>query len=103
MEDFRAIIINTVSEKAFQVQIVRLAKLRDWLVYYTWRSKHSPAGFPDLVLVKGRRLLFVECKREKGKLTPDQEIWIDALKETSCCKVFLWRPGDWPQIIEILT
>lgn len=35
----------------------------------------SKKGVPDLVVSKGARMLWVEVKGPKGKLTPDQIAW----------------------------
>ena len=76
-----------ISEKAFQAQVIDLARMLGYLVYFTWRSIHSPAGFPDLVLVRGDgspgnpgRILFIELKREGARLSPAQEDWARALR-----------------------
>lgn len=69
-----------------------LARQCGWLTYHSFRSDHSEAGFPDLVLVRERLdpdgdpsngrplLLAVECKRQRTTLTPAQERWRRALE-----------------------
>jgi len=37
------------------------------------------AGFPDLVLVRGLDLWFVELKRKPNKIEPAQQTWLDLL------------------------
>lgn len=89
-------------EKDFQAVVVELAELYGWLVYHTHDSRGSQKGFPDLVLLRGTRLLFVELKRSLyEKLEPDQERWKDALGRASqVC--FLWAPEQWDEIQTIL-
>jgi VRR-NUC domain-containing protein len=65
-----------------------------WLRYHTWLSRHSPAGFPDEVLVRGDRLVFAELKSEKGKLSDEQERWLEALRGVPGVEVYVWRPAD---------
>ena len=48
------------------------------------------------------RLVFAELKREGGKLTPEQEKWIGLLRLVPGVETFVWRPADWPSIVEIL-
>ena len=91
-----------ISEKQFESQVKDLAKIFGWKYYHTWRSFHSPAGFPDCVFVRQSRLIFAELKSRKGKLSPDQEAWLECLKATSKCEVYLWRPDDIEQITEVL-
>ncbi len=81
------------SEKQFEQQVKDLAKIFHWLYYHTWRSIHSPAGFPDCVMVRGNRIIMAELKSEKGKVSTSQQEWLDALKETSV-EVFLWYSSD---------
>lgn len=92
-----------MTEKEFQQQVIDFAKLNGWLVYFTWSSKHSPAGFPDLVMVHPDKykVVFVELKVGKNKLTASQEDWIDALCDAGEY-VYVWYPEDWPQIEQIL-
>jgi hypothetical protein len=90
-----------VSEKQWQRTVEELARLRGWLRYHTRDSRGSEPGFPDLVLVRGRRLLFVELKTAKGKPSPEQLLWMNALRETPA-EVYLWRPADWVDVQRIL-
>lgn len=91
---------RTVSEKVFQQQIVNMARLLGYRLYHTFRSDHSPKGFPDLVLCNGGCLILAECKTAKGKLTPDQEGWLSDLREVGgvcgsacgCVAAYVWRP-----------
>jgi len=93
---------RSISERDLQGQIIELARLMKWKVYFTWRSLHSPAGFPDLVLVRPPRLIFAELKSEKGKLTAAQDDWLGHLERVAGAEVYLWRPSCWEEIAEIL-
>lgn len=85
-----------LTEKAFQAQVVALASYLGWTHYHTHDSRRSPAGFPDLVLVKaGEPVLFVELKTDVGKLTPAQRYWIALLDDAEGCEVWLWQPKWW--------
>lgn len=94
-------LIKSVTEKEFQSQIKDLARLFGWKYYHTWRSIHSPAGFPDCVLAKPPRLIFAELKSEKGKTSQEQDEWLNILAECGQ-EVYLWKPRDVDRIIEIL-
>ena len=95
-----------ISEKQFEGQVKQLAKMFGWLYYHTWRSIHSPAGFPDCVFVRNGTVIFAELKSEKGKLSEHQEEWISALNRVSKgsvgVQVYVWRPADFDRIVEIL-
>ena len=103
-----------LTEKQFEAQVKDLAKFCGYKYYHTWRSIHSPAGFPDCVLVKVDKIIFAELKAEKGKLSPAQQEWIDILKEYEQeiflnwptndlpFAVYVWRPSQIKEIVEIL-
>jgi len=92
-----------VTEADLREQVRDLCKLFRWKMYFTWRSFHSPAGFPDLVLAnpEQKRVIFAELKSEKGQLTEKQKEWLDAL---AACgqEVYLWKPGDIEGIARLL-
>jgi hypothetical protein len=92
-----------ITEKDFRQQILDLAHLLGWKAYFTWNSLHSPAGFPDLVMVheEKRQLIFAELKSEKGKVTVAQYDWLTALEKVSK-QVYLWKPSDWDYIVKVL-
>lgn len=89
-----------LTEKEFQAAVVSLAKAKGWLTYHTFDSRRSEKGFLDLVLVR-ESVLWVECKTDKGRLTPDQRVWAEAL-EAAGQRVCIWRPKDWRAICEVL-
>ena len=91
-----------ITEKAFAGDVAALAKMFGWRRYHTWRSIHSPAGFPDEVLVRGHRLIFAELKAQNGKVSTEQQAWLDDLKACGRAEVYVWRPADLQRIAEIL-
>ena len=97
----REVIATSYTEKQWQSEVMALAKDLGWLVYHTLRSNGSEPGFPDLVLVRGERVLFIEVKTMKGKLSPAQSFWLAALSHTTV-EVYLWRPSDIQEVAEVL-
>ncbi len=91
-----------MTEAAFQRMVIKLASLYRWRVYHTHDSRRSQAGFPDLVLVRGQQLLFVELKTDTGKVMPEQWAWIVALLDAGQ-DARIWRPADWKAIEATLT
>jgi VRR-NUC domain-containing protein len=79
-----------------------LAHLRRWRTYHTLRSKGSESGFPDLVMVRGGRLVFAELKTASGRLTGDQSDWLHTLELVPLVEIYLWRPRDREAIMRIL-
>lgn len=90
-----------MTEKALQATVVKFAQQRGWLVYHTYDSRRSAPGFPDLCLVRGPSLMFVELKSEKGRLKKEQGEWRDAL-ELAGQAWHLWRPADLDEAFSIL-
>ena len=94
--------VPALTEKQFQSQVVELAAALDYSIYHPFYSQRSTPGWPDLTLVRPPRVLFVELKTAKGKLTLYQGIWADELKQCPGVEYYLWRPDDWPEIGRIL-
>lgn len=99
------------TEAGFQDAVVELASLRGWLHFHDFDSRRNRAGFPDLVLSRRGRLIFAELKTETGRVSPDQQLWLDELAAAArnaqvgrnptspdAITVRLWRPHDWPEI-----
>ena len=104
-----------ITEFQFSLQVEDLLKIFGWrwthfLAARSTKGYITPIkgykGFTDYVAVRDGILLFIELKSEKGKLTPEQEIWIDMLKAVAKhslgIMVFVWRPSDLQEIIDIL-
>ena len=91
-----------ISEKQFLAQVVDLARLCGFThIYHTYDSRRSVPGFPDLVLLKPGRCLFIEVKREGKRLTPTQEDWARALREAGA-EVWWFMPSEWELLKRVL-
>lgn len=90
-----------ISERVFQEQIRKLALYLGWLCYHTHDSRRSAAGFPDCVLVRGNRVIYAELKAAKGRVTPEQQAWLESLRRAEK-EVYLWRPADIDEIERLL-
>ena len=91
-----------ITEKDFQATVRELAEAYVWTVFCTWQSKHSPAGEPDLRMVRPPRFIFAELKTERGRLTNEQEAALLLLQACPPVEVYLWRPSDLDEIERIL-
>jgi len=91
------------TEADLREQIRTLAELYGWLMYFTWNSRNSPDGFPDLVLVhpERRQVIFAELKAEGGRLTEQQKEWLSALMKCGQM-VSVWKPSHIHQITWLL-
>ena len=114
MQDAQQVMWEAESHDELLGKIIKVAHLHKWICAHFrpartstgWRTpvEADAEGFPDLTLVRSgdRRILFIEVKTEKGKTTPAQEQWLEALRETGKCEVYLWRPSQWETIVAIL-
>ena len=91
-----------VTEKQWQATVVEQCELSGWLWYHTYDSRRSPPGFPDLVMVKKGRIIFAELKVGKNKVGKAQQEWVDLLKVNKGVEVYVWRPEDLQEVINIL-
>lgn len=89
-----------ISEKQFQAQVVKLAKLRQWTVWHCVMPKRSAAGLPDLILLRERTLWF-ELKSQRGRLRPEQIVFIERLREAGQ-EVYVLKPSDWDEVERLL-
>lgn len=105
--DFRAAQARAMTERQLLDAILGtprnpgIALALGWRGYHTHRSQHSPAGFPDLTLVRRGRLVFAELKRQAAKYqpTPEQEAWLEDLGEVAAAavtQVEAANPDRWP-------
>jgi hypothetical protein len=98
---------TTVSEAELQQAVVdcahrlgwRCAHFRPALTHGRWSTPVSAdgAGFPDLVLVRGGRIIFAELKAAKGLVRPEQKLWLAELRlaDGPTVRTYTWRPDDW--------
>ena len=88
---------RAMTEAALQQAVIECAKTLGWVVRHIRDSRRQNAeGLPDLLLLhpRQRRVLWAELKREKGTMSLEQDLVIDALLECGQM-VYLWRPSDW--------
>lgn len=97
---------NSITEKVFQSQVEQLLKLCGYDYYHTWKSYHSPKGFPDIVAIKERGGTIINCfvaelKSKKGRITAEQQRWL-YLFQLRGIEGYIWRPSDWEEIVKII-
>jgi hypothetical protein len=49
-------------------------------------------------MVRNGRLLFLECKKIGGVLSPAQRAWLDALGTVPGVEAMVVTPEDWPAL-----
>ena len=92
------VLASAMSEKELSANVVDAALKLGWLCYHTYDSRKSAPGFPDLVLLRRDRLVFIELKTERARTSPAQEEWLRGLASLhgdGRPECYLWRPADW--------
>jgi hypothetical protein len=94
---------RAITEREFQDQVIQLAHLFKWRVAHFrpamttqgWRTpvQADGAGFPDLLMTRGTRVVVAELKRELAKTSQDQEAWLAAFAAAGV-RAVVWRPSD---------
>lgn len=95
-----ALPLEDLSEKEWVAQGVQLARAMNWKRYHTFRSDRSEPGWPDDALVR-ERLILIEWKTEKGKLSDAQKEWIRALLKAQV-EVYVCRPRHLEDLAVVL-
>lgn len=117
-EEYRA----SESEESLLTRVIAEAKANGWLVQHVrplksakgWRTPiQGDKGGPDLLMARNGRVLLVELKSQKAGLETDQRAWLEAIvgpprepgltaMVSSRLCYYVWRPLDWPRIVEVL-
>jgi hypothetical protein len=99
-----------VTEKDFQKTVTdaltafgwRWCHFRPARTQRGWRTALSGSpGFPDLVAVRGDRIIYVELKAMNGELRDEQRAWLSNLGAAGA-DCHCWRPDDWPFIERLI-
>jgi hypothetical protein len=104
----RVLPIPAISEAVFCDQVIHLARMLRWRTAHFrpartatgWRTAVSGdgKGFPDIIAVRGDRMLACELKIGRGKPTADQVEWLNAFDGVPAVEVHVWLPRDWDDI-----
>ena len=102
-----------IPEKQHQASIIKLAELYGWKVVHFSDSRainkkgqafgdKQAAGWPDLFCVRPPEIVVIECKKELGKTTENQDEWL-ALFEACGIDTYVSRPSTFEIVQERLT
>ena len=95
--------LKRLSESAFMAQVIDLLNAHGWLVYHTYDSRRSPAGFPDLIAVRGGSLLAWELKMPSGRVTVEQRAWLQELdKVPGVMAAVVWFDDDLSALLDVI-
>ena len=86
-----------MNENQFQQKVLDLCKWLGLKAYHTFDSRRSEPGFPDLVIVGKRGIIFAELKSTTGKVSLAQTEWLESIALAGGTAA-IWRPEDWSMI-----
>lgn len=86
-----------LTEREWQALVVSFARLHGWWVYHPFDSRRSEPGWPDLTFVRGPELVFAELKRDRGRVSAEQQRVLELLAATGA-ETHVWRPADEPMV-----
>jgi hypothetical protein len=104
----------SMTEAELKDIVISVAKRYGWLIHHDLPAQNNrgrwltniqgDAGFPDLLMVHpvSGKILAVELKSERGKLSPLQKRWLMAF---DAGEVFnsVWKPSDMEYILYTLS
>jgi hypothetical protein len=93
-----------MTEAELTAAVLELLDVLGWRAMHTRAARTSHGwstpvqgptaqGWPDIVAVRGDRIVFAELKARRGKLFAAQEEWIAALSAVG--ETYVWRPDSW--------
>ncbi|MFH2074725.1 MAG: VRR-NUC domain-containing protein [Pseudomonadota bacterium] len=65
-------------------QIKHYLELRGWFVYRNHQSLGSYPGIPDLTALKNGRVVWIEVKRPRGKISDHQAAFSVKVRDQDC-------------------
>lgn len=92
---------SLTSERTLLQQVRDLARMLGWMTYHPHLSKWSERGWPDVVLCKPPRILFLELKSETGRVSAEQTQWLDALRACGL-DARIVRPSGFDDLVRVL-
>jgi hypothetical protein len=101
---FLATLIDAAHAYGYRVAHFRNVRIQrnDGSCYYATPVQADGEGFVDLVLAKrGRPILFIEVKGEKGAVSEAQQNWLHLLDRASSPALVI-RPRDFDSFVKLL-
>ena len=105
VEDYRAMVAGAMLEEDLLIAVETELTVQKWLWHHVRRSdlaqQQGDNGWPDIVAVRGSRIVVAELKAAKGRVEIAQQAWLDAWTAAGA-EVYVWRPADLDAIRERL-
>lgn len=101
--DERPPALSAITEAQWQRTVLDGLRLFGWRAFHDRMAYRSDPGYPDLTAIHTgqRRVIWLELKTERGKLSVAQQEWRDTLLGAGL-EWYLWRPSDWSEVEAVL-
>ncbi len=95
--------LRAIPESDVQKQVQEILTMFGWKWFHapdnkpsatTGRVQRIVKGFPDIIAVRGTRILVCENKRETEHPTEEQDQWLAAFQLTGKVETFVIRPSN---------
>lgn len=93
---------RSVSEADLQSFVAEACARYKWLYHHAGDSRRSTPGLPDVIAVRGDRLIVAELKTQHGRVSDIQNLWLTELAKCPGVETFVWRPSDMNDILRTL-
>jgi hypothetical protein len=90
------------AESLFQARVIKIAEDAGWDRWHNTNPRKSAPGWPDLILVRGPRMVALELKTMTGRLSDAQQHWLEILARVEVVEARMCRPSDLAEIERIL-
>lgn len=95
---YEARLARSMSEDELLSRVLDLLELHGWWAYHVRNSRagivQGQVGFPDVIALRGKRILVAELKRELAEPTACQLDWLERFRTTGA-DPYLWRPSHY--------
>lgn len=89
---------HSMTENELKGHVLNIAREKGWMAYHAIQAKVRNAGdhgYPDLTLARDGEVVWIELKRQDGKLTYEQVVWSMALPSNNGAMHYeVIRPSD---------
>lgn len=95
-------LIRSIPEAAVQKQVQETLTMYGWWWYHAPNNRPGQngkvqrivSGFPDIIAVRGTRIVLAELKKETGHTTDDQDAVLAMFELTGKVEVWVVRPSN---------
>lgn len=96
--DVQRVLTDALSARGWRWVHFRPARTKDG-----WRTAFTGAtGFPDVIAARDGRMLALECKGSRGRVTPDQALWLGKLGAVPGVQTMIVTPENLDEALEVI-